>query len=141
MEGNPGEEVAVPSAASLPLKAIIRIRIPLKQPQVDPNQGENDDEGNGLYEFFIDAKSKKDDAGEGEQAQNQEEGKDQEAKPEEPIEEMELEDKALVVNPIGDTERVWVIHQAAGRYLRKDLVANMKKNMKEMENVDQDELD
>jgi hypothetical protein len=55
-------------------------------------------------------------------------------------EEMEIEDKALLVNPIGDNYKVFVLHQAAQRLFRKDVVQNMKKNIKELETLDLDDL-
>jgi hypothetical protein len=35
---------------------------------------------------------------------------------------MDIEDRALAVNPVGDNARIYVIHQAAQRYFRKDIV-------------------
>ncbi len=56
------------------------------------------------------------------------------------MEEAEIEDKVWTVNPIGEGARIWVIHQAASRYLRRDIAQNMKKNIKELEVVDIEEL-
>ena len=53
---------------------------------------------------------------------------------------MDLEDKVWTVNPIGDSQKVWVIHQAASRWLRKDIAQQMKKNIKEMEIVEMEEF-
>lgn len=35
---------------------------------------------------------------------------------------MEIEDKVLAVNPVGESSRVYVLHQAAQRLFRKDIV-------------------
>ena len=53
---------------------------------------------------------------------------------------MELEDRVYLVNPIGEFSRIWVIHQAAQRLMRKDIVQAMKKNVKELETMDLDEM-
>ena len=53
---------------------------------------------------------------------------------------MELEDKVHCVNPIGEQYKVWVMHQAASRWLRKDISSYMRKNIKELETIDQDEF-
>jgi len=62
------------------------------------------------------------------------------AKDDEKYEEMEVEDKVWCVNPIGDNNKIYVLHQAAQRWLRKDLIQVMKKNIKELDNIDMDEL-
>ena len=56
------------------------------------------------------------------------------------LEEVEIEDKVMAINTIGDTYNIWVLHQAAQRMLRKDIVQQMKKNVKELENIDLDEM-
>lgn len=53
---------------------------------------------------------------------------------------MEIEDKVLCVNPIGEGQKIWVLHQAASRFLRKDIAQHMKKNIKELDIVDIEEL-
>lgn len=53
---------------------------------------------------------------------------------------MDIEDKVHVVNPVGETSRIFVVHQAAQRLLRKDIVAAMKKNVKEVETFDLEEM-
>jgi hypothetical protein len=44
------------------------------------------------------------------------------------------------VNPMGEEYRIWVIHQAAGRYLRREIITYMKKTVKEFDDIEQDEL-
>lgn len=56
------------------------------------------------------------------------------------LEEQEIDDKVWCVNPIGEGQKIWVIHQAASRFIRKDIAQQMKKNIKELEIVDVDEL-
>ena len=53
---------------------------------------------------------------------------------------MEVEDKVFLVNPIGETSKIFVVHQAAQRLLRKDIVQAMKKNIREVESMDLEEL-
>jgi hypothetical protein len=53
---------------------------------------------------------------------------------------MDIEDKVLLVNPIGENAKVFVFHQAAQRLIRKDIVQNMKKNIKELNSIDLDDL-
>ena len=53
---------------------------------------------------------------------------------------MELEDRVFLVNPIGDTVKIWVVHQAAQRLHRKDIVQTLKKNFKELETFDLEDM-
>lgn len=53
---------------------------------------------------------------------------------------MEIEDKVLLVNPIGESAKVMVFHQATQRLFRKDIVQQMKKNIKELANLDLDDI-
>lgn len=53
---------------------------------------------------------------------------------------MEIEDKVLAVNPVGESSRVYVLHQAAQRLFRKDIVQQMKKNIKELDNIELEDL-
>ena len=53
---------------------------------------------------------------------------------------MEIEDKVHLVNPIGEQSKILVVHQAAQRWLRKDIVQAMKKNIKELETFDLEEM-
>lgn len=58
----------------------------------------------------------------------------------EKYEEMEIEDKVWCVNPIGDVSKIYVLHQAAQRLLRKDIAQHMKKNIKELDILDFDDI-
>eukprot|EP00347_Sterkiella_histriomuscorum_P006020 403354377 len=127
-EGN-----VTPSACNLPLKAIVRIRIPLKRPVKEPiidENNENQDDEDNNNQSAKDLTSSK---------QNL---------PQSPplsdrnvqYEEMEIEDKVLAVNPVGENSRIYIIHQAAQRLFRKDIVQQMKKNIKELENIDIEDL-
>jgi hypothetical protein len=53
---------------------------------------------------------------------------------------MDLEDKVFAINTISESSRIYVIHQAAQRLFRKDIVQQMKKNIKELESIDLEEL-
>lgn len=53
---------------------------------------------------------------------------------------MALDDRAILVNNIYEQTRVWVIHQASQRLLRKDIIIALKKSTKELDEVDQEEL-
>jgi hypothetical protein len=53
---------------------------------------------------------------------------------------MPLDDRAIMINNVQDTTRVWVIHQAAGRLLRKDIAVALKKATKELDEVEMEEL-
>ena len=44
------------------------------------------------------------------------------------------------MNPIGENYKVWVMHQAASRWLRKDISSYMRKQIRELETIEQDEL-
>ncbi len=54
--------------------------------------------------------------------------------------EQDLEDKVLLINPIGETSKVFVFHQAAARLIRKDIVQQLKKNVKEVSHLDLEEM-
>ncbi len=108
----------------MPLKAIVRIRIPLKRPVPDSKE----ETGSNI-----------DMTGEEKPV---EEAKKEEIEPvipdEERYPEQELEDKAFSVNPIGESYKVWVMHQAASRWVRKDISSFLRKNIKELDGIDSD---
>ena len=58
----------------------------------------------------------------------------------EKYDEIDLEDKVWCVSTIGDNSKIYVIHQAAQRLLRKDIAQNMKKNIRELDVLDLDEM-
>ena len=106
------------------MKAIVRIRIPLKRPvkEAPPSQDQIDQESLAS------------------ERQKTIEQKEQATDRTENYEEMEVEDKVLLVNPIGETHRVLVFHQAAQRLTRKDILQHMKKNIKELSAVDLEDM-
>ena len=54
--------------------------------------------------------------------------------------EVTMEDRVLMINPVGDDYKIWVIHQAASRMLRKDIVSYLSRIQKEFEDIDVDDL-
>ena len=46
----------------------------------------------------------------------------------------------MSVNPIGESYKVWIIHQSAARLFRKDVAASMLKVIKELEPLESDRL-
>ena len=56
------------------------------------------------------------------------------------LEELEVEDKVWAINNIGETDRIYVIHQIAQRQLRRDIIVQMKKLIKEVDGVDLEDL-
>ena len=115
------------SAAKMPLKAVVRVRIPLKRPPPEQPEGLNEDDDGKTDE------------------QKKEQQKEQQMWQSPPpsdrtYDEQDIEDKVLLINTIGESYKIWVMHQAAARWLRKDLVQQMKKNVKELETVDLAEM-
>jgi len=51
-----------------------------------------------------------------------------------------IEDKVLMINPVAPDQRVWVIHQAAQRLMRKDIATVLKKTVKELDDVELEEF-
>lgn len=56
------------------------------------------------------------------------------------FQETPIDDRAILINNVIDQTRVWVIHQAAQRLLRKDIIVALKKSTKELDDIDQEEL-
>ena len=54
--------------------------------------------------------------------------------------EQAIEDKVFLVNTISDNARIWMMHQAAARLLRKDMILVLKKSIKELDNIENDEF-
>lgn len=95
----------------LPVKAVARIRIPLKRPEAE--EGEDPPEE-------VETKS---------QAKSQKSGK----KPVEPvIEEIDYEDRAKAVPTQGDTYQIYVVHQLAQRMLREHIAREFKDYVPEL---------
>jgi len=88
------EGQALPNDKDLPVKAIVRIRIPLKRPVkevINQDQVEQDSLASERQKTIEQREQVQTDRTEN-------------------YEEMEVEDKVLLVNPIGDTHRVVVFH-------------------------------
>lgn len=45
-----------------------------------------------------------------------------------------------MVNPFGEEYSIWVIHQAAPRYLRREIMTYMKKVVKQFDELDIDDV-
>ena len=54
--------------------------------------------------------------------------------------EQQIDDKVFMINPVGDSGRIWVLHQAAARYLRKDMAATLRRSVKELEAIENDDF-
>lgn len=122
------EEEPIPAVTSLPLKAILRIRIPLLRPKKEV-EGEEEGEETKKEEEAVE--------------KDEEPKKDDQSVEEENLEgldEIELEDRAHCISTIGESYRVWNIHQAATRWVRKDIAKELKKTLPELQNIDLDDL-
>lgn len=125
-------------------KAFIRIRIPRKKKEKEEKEDGEGSEAGAAPEKEEAAPAAAAEKPEG-AAEGDEEGvvnasQEIPKPPVEEWEEIEIEDKCIVVNPSGAEYKIWVIHEAAGRALRKDIVANLKKVQKEFEDVDFEEF-
>ena len=128
------------SPASLPLKAVVRIRIPLIRPvhQIE-NSKDEDDEDEGDNSRQGTQRSKIDTGRSGAHGDHQQLS----THPDEDISqftEQQIEDRVFLVNPISENGRIWVMHQAAARLLRKDMILVLKKSIKELENIENDDF-
>lgn len=122
----------------LPLKAIIRIRIPLIRPKVNPEKDDevpDDVDGDGTASPV--PGSSRVGAGGHHEHQQLSTHPDEDTST---FQEMPLDDRAIMINNVQEQTRVWVIHQAAQRLLRKDIAAALKKSTKEFDEVEMDEL-
>lgn len=56
--------------------------------------------------------------------------------------EQAIEDRVYLINPISEPNgsRIWVLHQAASRLLRKDMATVLKKSMKELDAIELDDF-
>ena len=122
-----------PAVTGLPLKAIIRIRIPLVRPKINPEKDDETPEdvdgdgtnspapgssrlGAGVYEHQQLSTHPDEDTS--------------------TFHETPLDDRAILINNVQEQTRVWVIHQAAQRLLRKDIAVALKKSIKELDDVE-----
>jgi len=111
-EDEEGKEGALTLPKSLPFKAVVRIRIPFKKPE--PQLVEDED------------------------------GNTHEVIPEEvegaPKEEIEPEDKILMLPSMNDQYRIYVNHQHASRLAREHIAKAFKEYMAELSVLDEEEM-
>jgi len=121
-----------------PIKAIVRIRIPLieEKPLDEGNEEEEEEEENEEKdEQFDNEEGDFIEENEGELL-NSKYKKNQEKK----FREAELEDKVLTIKTISENTRILVLHQAVSRQLRADIVNFLLTDFKEMmEGIDPEE--
>jgi hypothetical protein len=118
------EEEAQP--AGVPLKAIVRIRIPFNRPKKEVEEAEEGDESKQNAEEKKEEKKKDEDS---EVEENTED-----------FDEIEVDDRALCIATTGENYKIWAIHQAATRWIRRDIAKELKKSLPELQSVDQDDL-
>ena len=51
-----------------------------------------------------------------------------------------MDDRVYLVNPICEASRIYILHQAASRLLRKDMVTVLKKSVKELDHIELDDF-
>lgn len=131
-EGN-----VTPSVTKLPLKAIIRIRIPMNRPKA--SEPADDEAPEDVDKEAEDAKKVESMPGSARNHEHQQlsthPDEDQTGFTEQPV-----EDKVLTVTNVSDGMRVWAIHQAAQRAMRRDLATVLKKTVKELDEVELEEF-
>jgi hypothetical protein len=125
------------SATKLPLKAIIRIRIPLIRPKPHEVDDEVPEDAEGGEEKKGESVPNSSRADQEHQQLSTHPDEDQST-----FKESAFEDKVLMINPVASdlTSRVWVIHQAAQRVMRKDIATVLKKTVKELDDVELEEF-
>ena len=109
-EGKAVEDYGLP--ASVPVKAVVRVRIPFKKPE--PEMVE-DEEGNTIERV-------------------------PEVKEGDPKEEIEPEDKIMMMPTMNDSYRIHVIHQHASRLAREHIARAFKEFMPELSVLDEEEM-
>jgi len=114
-----GEE-ANPSVTDLPLKAIVRVRIPFNRPKKEGEGDEDADESKKVEEV----KDEEEEEKKAEESPEEENTED--------LEEVDVEDRAHCISTIGDNYKIWAIHQAATRWVRKDIAKELKKCLPEL---------
>jgi len=97
------------------VKAIVRIRVPFKRPEVEAVENDEEEE---------EKKSKKSEP----------------PKKEVPLDEIDYEDKVLLVNTMGQDYNVLVVHQLAQRFLREHIAKSFKEFLPELQVLDEDEM-
>merc|ERR1719263_1676586 len=118
-EGTEEDGGEVPSG--LPVKAVVRVRIPFKRPE--PAEGEGQEEGAEPVQK--------------EEAEGEEEG----AQEEKELEEIDYEDKVLAIPTQGDSYQIYVVHQLAQRLLREQIAKEFKEFLQpELAALDEEEM-
>lgn len=107
----------------LPVKAVVRVRIPFKRPDI-PAEGE--DQLDEAASANIEAKSAK--------------SKKSNKKEEDELEEIDFEDKVLKVPTSSDSYRIYVVHQVAQRLYREQIAREFKEYLNELAILDEDEM-
>lgn len=139
--------------ASLPLKALVRVRIPLNRPVIKENHGSND---NSRIEGDHDDLDQDNDTNRSRSridtnrsqvplSQRDQQHQQLSTHPDEDTTnctEQPIEDRVYLINTVsqGDNARIWVMHQAASRVLRKDMATVLKKSLKELDNIELDDF-
>ena len=124
------------------MKALVRIRIPLNRPQPAantsqlPDDEEEENNGDGTARSPETQRSGQHTSREHQQLSTHPD-EDVSAFTEQPI-----EDRVYLVNPISEAtgSRVWVMHQAASRQLRKDMAQVLKKQLKELDAIEMEDF-
>lgn len=117
----PEEDSGEPPSYGLPVKAVARIRIPLKKME-PPEEGEEPE---------VDAKS----------AKSGKSGKSAKKVKEEPVpEEIEPEDKIQAIPTQGDQYQIFVLHQHAQRLLRESIAKEFKDYLPDLAALDEEEM-
>ena len=114
-EGEGEEKKAVEDyglPASVPVKAVVRVRIPFKKPEPELVEDEN---GNTVEVI-------------------------PEVKEDDPKEEIEPDDKILMLPTMNDSYRIHVIHQHASRLTREHIAKAFKEFMPELSVLDEEEM-
>ena len=85
----------------LPLKAIVRVRIPFNRPKKEGEEGEEGDESKKLEETNPE--------GAPEEEKKADEESDVEENTDE-LEEIDIEDRAHCISTVGESYKIWAIH-------------------------------
>lgn len=102
--------------------------VPLKRPKksADAEDGEEDAEDNKENTQELEEAARK--------QEEEEEGNT------EGLEEIEIEDRAHCISTVGESYKIWAIHQAATRWMRRDIAKELKKTCNELASLDGDDL-
>lgn len=129
------------SVANLPLKAMVRIRIPLNRPAPVAEMRDDEDPSDGGDGTNRSPPDETHHSGMPSSREHQQlsthPDEDTSAFTEQPV-----EDRVLFINPVREAtnSRIWVLHQAASRSLRKDMATVLKKSIKELDALEQEDF-